>query len=281
MSKYLIQLKKNFSFTAFLLILLVSIAYGAIHGLGPGHGKLIVSSYLLKENAKIFDSFILAVIVAVTHVFSAMIIGIILGLISNLDLIGTQDKARRIAMLISGLIIVGIGITFLISKIRYYIQKLYYSIKKLVTGKEQNFESHSHPHTLEHAHSHDHHGHSHGNTEEIAEKVRKGNISKWQLFLMGITAGMVPCPISMTIIFFGFYYKLVLLSIVSIICISIGIAFTIFVLGILTIKFKGRLLKFAEKKPKFIPRLDLVLGVGSSILIIILGTIIFSTYFAV
>ena len=75
------QLKESISFSIVLLIMLISVGYGIIHALGPGHGKLLISSYYLNRESKILSAVKIGAIVAFTHSGLALIIGLLFGLL--------------------------------------------------------------------------------------------------------------------------------------------------------------------------------------------------------
>jgi ABC-type nickel/cobalt efflux system permease component RcnA len=52
--------------------MVLAFAYGVIHALGPGHGKLIVVSYFLSREAEIGRGLLMGLQIAVFHVISAM-----------------------------------------------------------------------------------------------------------------------------------------------------------------------------------------------------------------
>lgn len=236
------KIKENFTILTFFLIVLISIVYGSLHGLGPGHGKLVVSSYLIKEDSSVKEAMWLSIIIAFTHVFTAIVLALIFGSISKLNTLGGPDKARRVAMLISGILIMGLGVYFFISR--------------LLNKSEKG-------------------------SEKIAEEVEKETkLNKWRLLFFGISAGIVPCPVSMTVVLFGIYLGALSLSLISVIGISLGIAVTIFFIGYLTIKLRGGIIKVSKRKEKLTERIQKILGVASALFIIILGFFVLTAYFA-
>jgi nickel/cobalt exporter len=52
----------------------LAFAYGVIHALGPGHGKLVVVSYFLARDAQIGRGLLMGLQIAVMHVLSAMVV---------------------------------------------------------------------------------------------------------------------------------------------------------------------------------------------------------------
>ena len=67
-------IERGEDFGAFLLALAVAFAYGAVHALGPGHGKFVVVSYFLGREARVMRGVVMAVQIAIVHVIAAIVI---------------------------------------------------------------------------------------------------------------------------------------------------------------------------------------------------------------
>ncbi|OQY39016.1 MAG: hypothetical protein B6229_04640 [Spirochaetaceae bacterium 4572_7] len=79
LSNYLITIKDGVTFNIMALILLLSFIYGVIHALGPGHRKIVISTYLLAaKKATIKDGIQISLISALLHSGSGVLLIIIL-----------------------------------------------------------------------------------------------------------------------------------------------------------------------------------------------------------
>lgn len=75
--RFLEQWPHGASAAAWATLILVSFAYGSLHALGPGHGKLVVSTYLGSRRARIGDAVLLSAWTAIVQALTA--IGLVLG----------------------------------------------------------------------------------------------------------------------------------------------------------------------------------------------------------
>ena len=75
--EFLAQWSHGASLAAWAVLIAVSFGYGALHALGPGHGKLIVSTYLGSRRARAMDAVLLSSWTATVQALSA--IGLVLG----------------------------------------------------------------------------------------------------------------------------------------------------------------------------------------------------------
>jgi len=54
--------------------LALAIAFGLVHALMPGHGKRVLLSYYLGQPSKVREGFVAGVILALTHVGTAVLL---------------------------------------------------------------------------------------------------------------------------------------------------------------------------------------------------------------
>ena len=118
-----------------VLVILASLAaalfWGAAHALSPGHGKTIVTAYLIGKRGSAKDAALLGAIVTITHTIGVFALGLVtLGLSQWI----VPDRLYPWIDLVAGVMVVAIGITVLRS--RYM-------------------------HARAHHHGHEHHHHSH------------------------------------------------------------------------------------------------------------------------
>lgn len=78
LSGYLIDIKSGQNTTSIIVILLLGFLYGIIHALGPGHRKVVISSYLLSHHAGKIKAVGLSLISALMHSSSGIIIVLVL-----------------------------------------------------------------------------------------------------------------------------------------------------------------------------------------------------------
>lgn len=141
--------------TAAIGLMGISFAYGIFHAAGPGHGKAVISSYLVANNETwkrgIALSFISAILQAVTAIVVVGVAAVLLGATSKV----MGDTVRVIEVVSYGLIVL-IGLRLLWVKGRAFL--------KLLVPQVQPQLAHAHAHG---AHGHDHH-HDHVHTEACA-----------------------------------------------------------------------------------------------------------------
>lgn len=233
-NKLLKELRGGFHPGTFLTVILFSFAYGVIHTLGPGHGKLIVLSYFMQRERKTEDAVVLSVIVSLIHASGAVILAVLFR-----TLLSGIQGAERIAFqygfsLFSGLLLTGLGV--------------YYLIKRIVEGN-----SHNH--------------------KEIPLCEESANKGLWARNLAaGFSIGIVPCPLSLAIMTISIVSGIFWVGISSVVALTLSMTLVLFGISFYTIKTRNMTLKASdqrviEKRGKILPLLFGYLGNISMIVI--------------
>ncbi len=127
----------------------ISFAYGIFHAAGPGHGKAVISSYLVANNETwrrgIALSFASAILQAFTAIAIVGVAAVLLGATAH-----AMGNTVRIIEMVSYALIVLIGLRLLWVKGRAFLHLL------RPPAHEHHDHAHHHGHDHDHGHSHDH-----------------------------------------------------------------------------------------------------------------------------
>ena len=103
-----------------LLVILASLAaalfWGAAHALSPGHGKTIITAYLVGQRGTPRHAALLGLIVTVTHTIGVFGLGLVTLALSQFIV---PDRLYPWLNLVSGLLVVGIGASVLRARWRH------------------------------------------------------------------------------------------------------------------------------------------------------------------
>ena len=219
-------IERGEDFSAFLLALAVAFAYGAVHALGPGHGKFVVVSYFLGREARVMRGVVMAVQIAIVHVIAAIVIVWLADLVLRGSFgLGLSDVPGVRAA--SFLIIVGIGVYMLYQAVRASLR----ACAHRTHGREHN---HHHGHGNHHGHDH-HHGHSHG----PGGRAEGG--------ILALAAGMVPCPGAVLIMLYAVANNMIYPGSLLVAAMSLGIGSSICVLGVGAILARQAAMRVMER----------------------------------
>jgi nickel/cobalt exporter len=204
--------------TALLALLLAALGWGALHALSPGHGKALVAAYLVGARGTSRHAVVLGAVVTMTHTVGVFALGLVTLLLAQYIL--PEDLFPWLT-LVSGLLVVGIGLAVLRSRVAHH--------------RAQRAHRHAHEHGLPHGHAHDEHRHHHdhgphGHRPDVPDTITwKGLIG------MGASAGLIPCPSALVVLLGAVAQHQVALGLLLIVAFSVGLAATLTALGLLVV----------------------------------------------
>ena len=220
------------SWNLVLITLGLSLLFGALHALQPGHGKTLVAAYLIGSRGTAKQAIWLGSIVTFTHTASVFLLGTLMLLFSAWI---TPQKIIPALTLISGLLIVGLGLRLLWQRIQQLRHKT---------------NGHSHGGVF-HSHAHDDHDHQH--------------VTNGSLLSLGISGGIVPCPEALAIMIVAATIGRIGLGLAMIVAFSVGLAAVLIVIGLVLVGIGER--AFKHTKPdsmilRWLPVVSAVLVIG-------------------
>jgi nickel/cobalt transporter (NicO) family protein len=176
--------------------------WGMAHALSPGHGKTIVTAYLVGQRGTARHAALLGVIVTVTHTIGVFTLGLVTLLLSRF--IVPSDLYPWLN-LVSGVLVVAIGVSVLRSR-----------------------WLHRNAHAHDHDHDHDHH-----------DPQRSESISRRSLIAVGISGGLLPCPSALVVLLAAISLHRIAFGLLLIVAFSAGLALTITGIGLVAVLARG------------------------------------------
>ncbi|MCB1505679.1 MAG: nickel/cobalt transporter [Hyphomicrobiaceae bacterium] len=133
----------------------ISFAYGVLHAAGPGHGKAVISSYVLANERTVKRGIALSFLAAAIQGLSALVIVGILVLALRSTSMEIKAAEGRVETISWGLVML-IGIWLLYGQIKAIVKG--WQTSGIPTSSHEH--AHAHAHALEHTHQ-DHRHHTH------------------------------------------------------------------------------------------------------------------------
>ncbi|MGC7873423.1 nickel/cobalt transporter [Desulfosporosinus sp. SYSU MS00001] len=221
----------------------IVLGLGALHSLEPGHGKGIITAYLVSTGAKVRDAVMIGLISAMAHTLSIVLL--VISTSSALKVIMPQNLTYWIQLL-SGVVVIYIGLDMI--------------VKRFFPNNDTNNDCCHHQHHLHHICHH--HQKDCKHDEPISLKKRA---SLRNLFLMGFFIGLVPCPSALAILLAAVSADQIPLGLGLVAAFSIGSALTMVTIGLLVVKASSTFKRL--ERGRVIDNLSMV----SSLLILFLG----------
>ena len=223
----------------------VSFLYGIFHAAGPGHGKAVISSYLVANEETwrrgIVLSFASAMLQAVVAVLIVAIGAVLLGATSR-----AMCRTADLIEVASYGLIAAVGAWLLWVKGRGLIRAIGAERPKpTAVGAAATDHAHGHHHgDHHHEHDHDHHGHSHG--PEPQELAGPGG---WRRGLAAIVAvGLRPCSGALVVLVFTLAQGLFWAGVASTFVMGLGTAVTVAAIATLAVSARSVAAKIAATR---------------------------------
>jgi nickel/cobalt transporter (NicO) family protein len=180
-----------------LASLAAAVFWGAAHALSPGHGKTIVTAYLVGQRGTPRHAALLGLIVTATHTIGVFGLGIVTLLLSRFVV---PDRLYPWLNLTTGLLVVGIGASVLVSRVRH---------------------RRAHAHVRPHEHHHDHPA-----------------ITRRSLVAVGVSGGLLPCPSALVVLLAAISLHRIAFGLLLIVAFSAGLAMSITGIGMVAVLAK-------------------------------------------
>jgi ABC-type nickel/cobalt efflux system permease component RcnA len=193
-----------------LLALLLAFGFGAIHALGPGHGKTLMAAYLVGAGGRTRQAVAVGAAVATMHTASVLALGfVVLGATS----VFAPERVYPWLGITSGLIALGLGSILLVTRLAAW------------SSPSRNTDEHDH----EHAHEHGAHTHTH-------DAPAEGILSKRGLVALAVAGGILPSPTALVVLLASVAIHRVAYGLALIGAFSLGLATALVIVGILALR---------------------------------------------
>ena len=197
----------------------IAFGLGALHALEPGHGKTIVAAYLVGSRGTARHALLLGLIVTASHTAGVFALGAITLYASRYIV---PEQLYPWLGVFSGLTIAGLG---------------GYMFLRRWSGLDLD-----HSHTSGQLHSHWFSSINQSSAPPPVEPSK--SVSLYQLFALGITGGIIPCPAALVVLLSAFALHRIGLGFFLIIAFSLGLAAVLISFGMLMVygrRFMARL----------------------------------------
>ncbi|MBO9587320.1 DUF1007 family protein [Devosia sp.] len=238
--------------TAFWVLGGLSFLYGVFHSAGPGHGKVVISSYVLANERQLRQGIALSALSALLQ--SLVAIGFVLVLAGVLNLTSTAlgDAAYWVEVL-SYAMVVALGLWLIARKVFGWGHHHHHHeepVKRDIWHDHDGDRGHGHDHHHHdhgHAHHHDHghhgeHDHAHEHhAEHMHHAVGPADLKGGWREKLGVVlaVGLRPCSGALVVMVFALSQGVLLAGVVSVLLMGLGTAITVAVLASLAVGAKG------------------------------------------
>ncbi|WP_246676387.1 nickel/cobalt transporter [Mesorhizobium sp. B1-1-5] len=297
------------------LLIGLSFAYGIFHAAGPGHGKAVISSYMVANEVALKRGIMLSFVSAMLQGLTAVVVMMLAYFVLRGTAISMTDAAWFLE--ISSYVLVTLfGAWLLWRKLGPSILRLFgrtpaYSLSAAHAGHSHgghadhshahahSHSSHSHAHSHaahahalhvhdDHDHSHDHADHDHhdhgpgevcdacGHSHAPDPAMLSGDRFDWRTAWSAVAAvGIRPCSGALIVLSFALLNGLWVGGLLSVLAMSIGTAITVSALATIAVLAKNWAVYFAGDG-RLGNRIHSIVEIGGAAFIFLVGLLLLS-----
>ncbi len=273
----------------------LSFLYGIFHAAGPGHGKAVISSYIVANNETWMRGVVLSFASAMLQALVAVaVVGIAAALLSASA--ATMGRAVNIIEIVSYSLIILIGVRLLWVKGRAFLALLQtlhrpVAVGAAVTPRHHHASHHDHGHH-DHGHHHDHEHHHHEHADNHAhedasawghahapEPEELAGPGGWKRGLSTIVAvGLRPCSGAILVLVFALAQGLFWVGVASTFVMGLGTAITVAAIATLAVGARAVAVRLASGRSGFGTLAIRGIEVAAAALIIAFGSLLLAGY---
>mgnify|MGYP005989149413 CR=1 FL=1 len=255
----LLSLAHEYPLKALFYVSAASISYGFLHAIGPGHGKVIMVSYLSTHPTKVKTSLILSISAALLQALVAIVLVSALLFVLETSMREVNAKASYLID-VSFVAMILLGLHLAWKSIRDFL--------KQDTKQKADVKAHHHNHDRE-----DEHlcgcGHKHHASPADIEQAK--NLKDYIGIVLSI--GVRPCSGALLVLIFAKSLGLYWLGMVGAIAMGVGTGAAISLLAFVSIKGAAWLRRFIKPTSQGSQWRELLLRLGAASFICVMGVI--------
>jgi nickel/cobalt exporter len=205
-----------------LVAFLLAMAFGALHALGPGHGKTLMAAYLVGGGGRPKQAVAVGGAVAVMHTASVLALGF---LVLSATRLFPPERVYPWLGLGSGLVALGLGAGLLVGRLGVWGE----------VRRATRAQGADHEHTGDEGH---HHAGEHAPGRHVhAHAVPDASVlSRHGLLALAVAGGILPSPTALVVLLASVAFHRVAYGLGLIAAFSVGLATALIVVGILALR---------------------------------------------
>lgn len=253
---------KEGGFGATALLVGLSLLYGVFHAAGPGHGKAVISTYLLANERAVRRGVLLAFLASLVQALSALLLVGVLAVALDMAGVAVRDSVGVLESA-SYLLVAAVGLWLLAGGLR---------------RPQAHHDGHHHAH--DHTHAHDHGpadcGHNHLPDPAVLESAaagRRGRLGKAGALVLAV--GIRPCSGAVLVLLFALAQGVFLAGVAATFAMALGTAVTVSALAVLTLVSKRLALAAVGARQHWVEATYRGLGFAGAAALFLLGAALF------
>jgi nickel/cobalt transporter (NicO) family protein len=274
-----------------LTLAALSFLYGILHAVGPGHGKTIISSYVVANEETVRRGVIISFIAAGLQALTA--VALVSLLLFGLNASGLQINAWSNQLeSVSYAMIAVVGLYLLTTQLLRLWRNWRGAPASLASeGQSPHghaaLERHDHDHEHDHGHTHDHRHHHHDHhshhpapgeaCDHIVDARQLAGPFSWRKVMAVVfSVGIRPCTGAILVLVFAVTQGLFWAGVAATFAMALGTAITVAMLATLALGSRELALKLGGASGRWASAVWTTCTIGGAVIIFLFGAILFA-----
>ena len=273
------NLKSENAMAGAVVLAALSFIYGVVHAVGPGHGKVVISSYVVANEETVRRGVVISFIAAALQALTAVaLVGILAFALnaSGLQINAWSNQLETVSYALIALVGAWLLATQLI--------RVYRRWQDQRASASHAVHDHHHgdhgPHHHGHAHAHDHHHHDHAEGEACSHIVDARELAgpfDWRkIGAVVFSVGIRPCTGAILVLVFALTQGMFWAGVAATFAMALGTAITVAALATLALGSRELALKLGGRTGAFANAVWTLCAIGGSALILLFGATLFA-----
>jgi len=272
------SLKGDHAVAGAVMLAALSFIYGVVHAVGPGHGKTIISSYVVANEETVRRGVIISFIAAGLQALTAIALVGILAFALNASGLRINAWSNQLEM-VSYALIALVGAWLLTTQLISIFRRWHDSHAAAAHAGHGTGTGPDHHHG-EHDHHDHHHGHSHAEGETchhiVDARELAGPFSWRKILAVVFSVGVRPCTGAILVLVFALTQGVFWAGVAATFAMAIGTAITVAALATLALGSRELALKLGGRSGAFADTVWTICSLGGSALILLFGATLFA-----
>jgi ABC-type nickel/cobalt efflux system permease component RcnA len=278
---------------AALTLAFIAFGYGVLHAAGPGHGKAVISAWLLATESELRRGVLIAFIASIIQALTAIVVvSALLYLVASAAAavrdVGSVLESASFAM------IACVGLYLIWTALRPHVHAHalapapaghpHLDGVDLVHREHHDLHDHAHHHHHDHGHQH-HHDHDHhdghdahcgcGHSHAPEAAQVKGEWSWTKAFSLAFAVGIRPCTGAFLVLLFGYSLGIYWAGVAATFVMAFGTFLTVSAIAAIAVYSRKLALKLSSGRHEWLGRVAFFLRLGGGIAIACFGGLLF------
>ncbi|WP_108880757.1 HoxN/HupN/NixA family nickel/cobalt transporter [Anderseniella sp. Alg231-50] len=274
MSAALTAMKRGSPWSAALTLMALSFAYGILHAAGPGHGKAVVSAWLLANERQLKRGVMISFMAAMFQAITAVVL--VSALLLTVKAAASSAKSMAIALEATSYGLIALtGLWLVWQAIRPRLAPIA-AVSTAPAHDHLHHQDHHHTHQHDHHHDHEHGpdcgcGHAHMPSAKDLDHP----VDIWKAVTIAFAVGIRPCTGGILVLLFSSALGLYWAGVAATFVMALGTAITVSIIASLAVKSRDLALKYSGHNPLWLDRTAFGLKLMGGLFIACVGGLLF------